>query len=266
MLTPVSVLLWIMMFLTAVVFSMLGQGGGAVYTPLQIIFGIEFHIAATTSLFLIMAGAIAALSVYHRAGLIDWPLALTLEAAAMSGGFAGGLISERFPQTLLTVWFAVLMGLVAGLMIANFRLEGCARLPTIARLCWQRHHGTHSYKVNLLIGLPVAGLAGFVSGLLGIGGGMFLVPLMVLMLGVPIEIAIGSSSLMVGLTAAAGFSGHLIAGHWDWRTSLFLAVVVFLGARLGAHLSIHIDKQRIQGIFGGMLLALAGLMLIRVWS
>lgn len=264
LMTPVGVLLWILMFLTAVLFAMLGQGGGAVYTPLQVIFGVDFHIAATTSLFLIMSGAVAALPVYYRAGVIDWPLALTLEAAAVAGGFAGGLISERFSQVFLTLTFAALVALVAVLMIANLRIESCARLPTFTRLCWQRQHSSHSYRVNLLLGLPLAGLAGFASGLLGIGGGMFLVPLMVLVLGVPIEIAIGSSSLMVGLTAAAGFSGHLLAGHWDWRTSLLLAAIVFLGARFGAHLSIKTDKRRIQGIFGWLLLALAGSMLARI--
>ncbi len=264
LMTPVSALMGILMFLTAVLFAMLGQGGGAVYTPLQVIFGIDFHIAATTSLFLIMSGAIAALPVYQRAGLIDWPLALTLEAAAVAGGFAGGMVSGTFSQAFLTLTFALLVACVAGLMIADLRVESCARLPTITTMCWQRRHGNHNYKVNLLLGLPLAGLAGFASGLLGIGGGMFLVPLMVLVLGVPMEIAVGSSSLMVGLTAASGFSGHLFAGHWDWRTSILLAVIVFLGARLGAQLSVQTDKRLIQRFFGLVLMTLAGLMVARI--
>jgi len=87
---------------------------------------------------------------------------------------------------------------------------------------------------------------------------------MVLVLNVPIQIAIGSSALMAGLTAVAGFCGHLLAGHWDWRTSVLLAGGVFLGARLGAHVTTQIDKRRIQSIFGGILLILAGLMLVRI--
>ncbi len=263
--TPLTLLLMLLLFVTAAVFAMFGQGGGAVYTPLQVLFGIPFHVAAATSLFLIMIGALASLPVYHRARLIDWPLALTLEAAAMAGSFGGGLISDRFPPQSLTLAFAILIAIAAGVTLADIRLETCARLPTlVSRFCWQRRHAETHYRVNLLLGLPLAGIAGFASGLLGIGGGLFLVPLMVLVLNVPIQIAIGSSALMVGLTAAAGFGGHALAGHWDWRASLLLAGAVFLGARLGAHLTTRIDKHRIQPLFGAFLLVLAGLLLLRI--
>ncbi len=263
--TPFVALLMFLMFVTAALFAMFGQGGGAVYTPLQVLFGIDFHVAAATSLFLIMIGALAALPVYHRARLIDWPLALTLEAAAMTGSFGGGLVSGRFPPQTLSLIFALLIGVVAVVTLADFRLETCARVPAFAtRFCWQRRHGDQRYRVNLLLGLPLGAVAGFASGLLGIGGGLFLVPLMVLVLNVPIQIAIGSSALMVGLTAAAGFTGHLLAGHWDWRASLLFTVAVFTGARLGAHLTTRLDKHRVQTIFGWFLLALAVLMSIRV--
>lgn len=263
--TPLNLLLMLLLFMTAAVFAMFGQGGGAVYTPLQVLFGIPFHTAAATSLFLIMTGALASLPVYHRARLIDWQLALILETAAMGGSFGGGLLSDRFSPQSLTLAFAVLITIAAVVTLADIRLETCARLPSFAtRYCWQRRHGDSRYRVNLLLGLPLAGVAGFASGLLGIGGGLFLVPLMVLALNVPIQIAIGSSALMVGLTAAAGFSGHALAGHWDWRASLLFAGAAFLGARLGAHLTTRIDKHRIQPLFGAFLLGLAGLMLLRI--
>ncbi len=263
--TPFIVLLMFLMFVAATVFAMFGQGGGAVYTPLQVLFGVDFHVAAATSLFLIMIGALASLPVYHRARLIDWPLALTLEAAAMGGSFGGGLISDRFPPQSLTLAFAILIAIAAGVTLADIRLETCARLPSFAtRFCWRRDHAECHYRVNLLLGLPLAGIAGFASGLLGIGGGLFLVPLMVLVLNVPIQIAIGSSALMVGLTAGSGFIGHLLAGHWDWRTSLLLTAAVFAGARIGAHLTTRLDKHRIHKVFGLFLLLLACLMLIRL--
>jgi uncharacterized membrane protein YfcA len=85
------VILAVAMFAVAVVFSMLGQGGGAIYTPLQVGMGIEFHEAATTSLFLIMVTSAAASLVFYKAKRIDWPLALVLETVTTAGGFTGGL-------------------------------------------------------------------------------------------------------------------------------------------------------------------------------
>ena len=111
---------------------------------------------------------------------------------------------------------------------------------------WQRRVGEQLYQVNLGIGLPLSFLAGLVCGMVGVGGGILKVPLMVLLLGVPLDIAIGSSTLMIGLTAAAGFAGHLASGHWDWRLSLVLAAAVFAGGQIGSRISIRLDKRKLK--------------------
>ncbi|RME40200.1 MAG: sulfite exporter TauE/SafE family protein, partial [Planctomycetota bacterium] len=97
-------------------------------------------------------------------------------------------------------------------------------------------------------------------GLVGVGGGILKVPMMVLLFGVPMEIAVGSSAFMVGMTAAGGFAGHVASGHWDWRTSLAFGVAVFVGGQLGARKSISIDKKKMKRIFGWFLLVMAALM------
>jgi len=74
---------------------------------------------------------------------------------------------------------------------------------------WLRKFGEEEYSVNLLIGLPLTALAGLMAGLLEIGGGIIKVPLMVLLLGVPMKIAVGISCFMVGITALFGFWGAL---------------------------------------------------------
>ncbi len=89
------------------------------------------------------------------------------------------------------------------------------------------------------------------------------VPLMVLLLGVPLDIAIGSSALMIGITAAAGFSGHLVNGHWDWQRSLVFAVVVFVGGQIGSRISVKLDKDKLKYGFGCFLLVVAAAMAVR---
>ena len=96
-------ILAVLMFLVAVVFSVLGQGGGVLYTPIQVWAGIDFHVAATTSLFLIMIMSLSASIVFRKANKIDWPLVLVLESSTAVGSFAGGLWSNRFSGEALSL-------------------------------------------------------------------------------------------------------------------------------------------------------------------
>jgi uncharacterized protein len=71
--------------------------------------------------------------------------------------------------------------------------------------------------------------------LIGVSGGILKVPTLVLMFGVPMNIAVvGSSAFMVGLTASGGFLGHLLAGHFDWKMALVLIPGIFVGAQIGS--------------------------------
>lgn len=256
-------ILSVAMFAVAVVFSMLGQGGGALYTPLQVWLGIEFHEAATTSLFLIMVTSAAASLVFYRAKRIDWPLAIALETVTTAGGFAGGLGSGWLSGAALSLMFSVVIGMAAVFMIRPMReREPCAH-GRGGFLAWSRTLGEQSYCVNMALALPFSFLAGAISGMVGVGGGLIKVPLMVLVLGVPMDIAVGSSALMVGLTASGGFAGHLVQGHWNWRLSLVLAAAVFIGGQIGSRLTLKLDKRKLKTGFGWFLLVIAATMIYK---
>ena len=247
------------MFAVAVVFSMLGQGGGVLYTPIQVWSGIDFHVAATTSLFLIMVTSLSATIVFRKAKRVDWPLAIALETVTALGGLIGGIASGRFSGRLLMLLFALVIAFAAIFMVRDFQRDHDCRAPS--RLFgWRRRLGEQQYCVNLLLALPISFAAGAISGLVGVGGGILKVPMMVLLFGIPMEIAVGSSAFMVGLTAAGGFAGHVVSGHWDWRVSLILAAAVFVGGQLGARTSVGIDRKKMKKGFGWFLLVIAGLM------
>jgi hypothetical protein len=163
------------------------------------------------------------------------------------------------------VLFALVVVVAGILMIRPPSMTARTRGVAGGAFCWRRHLGDQHYRVDLGIGLPASFLAGVASGMVGVGGGILKVPLMVLLLGVPLDIAIGSSALMIGLTAAGGFAGHLISGHWDWKTSLILAVAVFAGGQIGSRISVRLDKQKLKRGFGWFLLVIATLMLIRAF-
>jgi uncharacterized membrane protein YfcA len=256
-------ILAICMLGAAVVASMLGQGGGTLYTPLQVLLGVNFHQAATTSLFLIIVMSVSASLVFHKARKIDWLLAIVLEVATAAGGFVGGLCSAGFSGATLSVVFAVVVAAAAVFMIRPMK----ERQPYFSReggfFSWKRTQDGQTYYVNLALALPLSLGAGIASGMLGIGGGVFKVPMMVLALGIPIDIAIGSSALMVGLTAGGGFAGHLLSGHWDWRISLILAGAVFVGAQVGSRLTIKMDNTRLKKALGWFLVFIAVTMVFK---
>lgn len=101
---------------------------------------------------------------------------------------------------------------------------------------------------------------GLVTSMVGIGGGILQVPAMVLLFGVPMSIAVGSSAFMVGLTAAAGLGGHLGVGHFDWRSAVVLAIPIFIGGQIGSRISVRLDQGRLKIWFGVFLF------LVAVWT
>jgi uncharacterized membrane protein YfcA len=257
-------ILAVCMLVIALVFSMLGQGGGSLYTPLQVWLGVNFHQAATTSLFLIIVTSASASLVFHKAKKIDWPLAIVLETVTAAGGFVGGLGSDWFTGATLSVVFAVVIAAAAIFMIHPMKEhQPCANLQLMGFLSWKRTWAEQNYCVNLALALPLSFAAGVISGMVGVGGGLIKVPIMVLMLGIPMDIAVGSSALMVGLTASGGFAGHLLTGHWDWQISLILAGAVFVGAQVGSRLTIKIDKIKLKKGFGWLLLIVAATMVFK---
>lgn len=256
-------ILFALMFVIASVLSALGVGGGVLYTPTQLFFGIEFHAAATTSLFLIMITSVSATSVFSKAEAVDWPMAIVLESSTTLGAFLGGLYSGHLSGGTLTYIFSVVLTVAAFFMVKHIEVENkCGERPG-GFFRWRRNVGSESYCVNLALALPIAFVAGVVSGLIGVSGGILKVPMLVLLFGVPMNIAIGSSAFMVGLTATGGFLGHLTAGHFDWKTAVMLAPAVFVGAQIGARTSVKTDKTKIKKFFGFMLAALALFLIIR---
>ncbi len=209
-----------------------------------------------------MVVSLSASLVFRRAKKIDWPLILVLESATVVGGFLGGCYSAEFSGPVLRALFAFVV-LAAGLLMLRFPLPQVRRGQVRSgRFVWRRQLGSQTYQVNLAIGLPASFLAGLISGMVGVGGGILKVPLLVLLLGVPLDIAIGSSALMIGLTAGAGFAGHLVNGHWDWRLSLILAVAVFAGGQIGSRISVRMNKRKLKLGFGYFMLLLAAVMLL----
>ena len=259
-----SVFIYLTFFIAAGISSMIGIGGGVLYVPILLAFDFPFYQAAAISLFIIIALSLSATLVYYRVQLVDWKLALTIEPIIAITALIGGYYSPFIQIKGLKVLFALVLIISGYFMIRSIKE---IQNKFINKRKWGyllRKFGEEEYSVNLLIGLPLTALAGLVAGLLGTGGGAIKVPLMVLLLGIPMKIAVGTSCFMVGITALFGFWGHYFAGHFELKMALILALVVFAGAQAGSRISIKVNKILLKKIYAIFLFLISAWMMVNV--
>lgn len=249
--------------LGAVGFSMHGQGGGVLYTPLQVLFGVEFHEAVVRSQWFTIVTSLSAVLVFRKARKVDWQPALALETAGFAGAFVSGYFARHFSATALTIFLASLVVCAGFAMLGEFRppLDLTKRKPWH----WMRRSGTVEYRVNLALGLPLWALIGMIGGLTGAAGGFLKIPLMMRLFGMPIDAAFGTSALMVSLTAAGGLMGHAAAWSIDWLEMFALSVFVAIGAQIGPHLTFRRTQRQMSRRFAGYLFLIAAAMLAALW-
>ena len=242
-------------FCIAILMSMVGRGGGNFYVPVLIAAGASMNHAATSAQLILFTTAVVATLIFHKHKLVDWKLALIIDPPTDIMAFVGGYFAHCFTGYYLKFLFAGLLVLAAFFMLKPIKehiLHDKKRFGY-----WNRCFGEYRYSVNLWVAIPFTAAVGFFAGMVGISGGSFKIPLMVLACGVPMKIAIGTSSAMVAVTAMMGFAGHTLAGDFDvmWVVPMVCAAVV--GGLLGGNLSIKTKPDRLKKIFAYGTLAAA---------
>lgn len=242
-------------------FSMLGMGGGPFYVPILLFAKTPMHDAATISLTLILATSLSAMFVYLKNKLVDWKLAAIIDPPTDIMAFVGGYYSAYFSESVLQAILGCVLIMAGIFMIKNGTPKPLC-LKNKTWWCWDRNFKGQSYRVNLLLILPVTAGIGILSGMLGITGGVIKLPLMVLVCGVPMDIAIATSTVMVAITALFGLAGHFMSGQADLSMLAPLALAAFIGGQIGSRLSIKSDKAKLKKVFGFVLMAIAVKILI----
>lgn len=247
-------------FIIAIFMAMTGRGGGNFYVPVLVASGVTMHQAATTGQLILMATAIAASLVFQKHKIVDWKLALVIEVPTAIMAFIGGYYAHIFSGIALKFVFSGLLVVAAFFMLRPVGERTSYKEKRFG--FWRHQHGSYEYSVNLWLAIPITAATGFVAGIVGISGGSFKVPLMVLACGVPMRIAVGTSSAMVAATASMGFFGHTIGGDFSPTLAIPLATVAVLGGLLGGKFSIKVKAQNLKRIFAYTTLAAAILMVL----
>jgi uncharacterized membrane protein YfcA len=233
--------------IVAMATSMIGRGGGNFYVPVLVASGMVMGRAATTAQLILVSTAVAASLVFQRHKTVDWRLALVIDPPTDVMALVGGFFAHRFGGLALKIAFAALLVTAGFFMLRPVKERVRRRARKFG--FWHRSFGGHDYAVNLWLALPMTAAVGFVAGMVGISGGSFKIPLMVLLCGVPVRIAVGTSSVMVAVTALMGFLGHALAGDFDPAGAFPLAGAAVLGGLVGGKISVHLDERKLKGAF-----------------
>ena len=194
-------------FISSIIFTMLGLGGGFVYVPLLLSCGIDFYTAATTSLVILTFSQASALYVFFKSGMVDLKLTSVLIGPIMIGAFTGGLFAHHFNVNLLSILFACMLFLASYFMMQD-KVQpagGIGRSITISSFGWHHEFNGNNVDIDLMLSVPLTFIVGYIGGMLGLAAGWIMIPLMVLMFNIPMKIAIATSSLIVPFTGLAGF-------------------------------------------------------------
>ena len=242
-------------FVTAIFYASVGFGGGSTYNALLVLSGADFRIvpivALVCNLIVVVGGAFR----FHRAKHLDFSFALPFIVLSVPMAWLGG----RTPIDQST--FMLVLGLclvAAGLVMLVGKMSSAAGEKPLASRRW-------------VFGLPLGATIGFLAGLVGIGGGIFLAPLLHLArLADPKRIA-ATASLFIAMNSAAGLVGqtskvgvdYALAGLMD-HALLFAAVLV--GGQLGSKLASSLLAPATIRRVTGLLVVYVGLRLVLGWS
>jgi uncharacterized protein len=246
--------------------SMLGVGGGIIMVPmLTLAFGVPIKTAIATSIVCVIATSSMAQTVFVSRGMTHVRLGMFLEMATATGAVAGGITAVLVNGRILQYCFAAVLIYVAWQM--NRRGGDVAPsqtgvLPATYYDTGEEHEVSYGVR-HLGLGFAFSLVAGNISGLLGVGGGAFKVPIMNLLMGVPLKATIATSNLMIGVTAATGAAIFYGRGYLDPYWAVPAALGILVGARLGPPIAARLSARLLGMIFQIVLASFAGLMLLQ---
>jgi len=247
--------------------TLVGAGGGFLLVPILLFVYPDTPPETITamSLFVVFANAASGTVAYWRQRRIDLLTGAIFALATLPGAVAGAILVGYIPRPIFNVIFAAaLLGIGGWLMVS--RSASTIREPLVGPGILRRritdHTGyTYVYGYNVWQGVGISTVVGFISSLLGIGGGIVHVPVMVVLLRFPVYVATATSHFVLALMAAEATAVHVLDGTLGWgpvlARSAAIAAGAIIGAQAGAYFSHRVRGEAILRALGGALILVA---------
>lgn len=237
-----------LIFVVSFLFAMLGLGGGMLYVPILSWLSLPVKtVAIPIGLLLNGLNTLLAFIRYAREGLVDFRGGMPAAVAALILAPVGAWTVDFVPRDTLLLLFATAV-VLAGVrtLMTSGRDEPAEKMPPRRRM---------------LVGSVVGGFAGFIGGLLGLGGGFIIGP-MLMEMGYPTKEAAATTAFIVTFSSFSGFLGHMAEGHIDPLLAVLTIVAVVVGSQLGAWFMANKARPGwVKKLYGIVLLAVAAKLL-----
>ncbi len=258
------ILTLILASLVGLALGLLGGGGSILSLPILVyIAGIPPSSAIPMELFVVGVTSLAALIPHAMEGNVRWRTGLTFGTASMVGAYIGGVFAANLDRRSLLGLFALLMSVSALVMLrgkakrspgAGHRVSAApGSLPAAAK---PNPSGIKKALIVSLEGFVVGGL----TGLVGAGGGFMIVPTLVVLGGLSMRAAVGTSVMIMAMKSFAGALGHLSHADIPWALTFGFAAIAVVTSFFGARLAGRVPQEQLRRAFGYFVLLMAGLM------
>jgi len=238
-----------------ILLGLLGGGGSILAVP-ALVYGTGLPLAAAVPTSLLVVGISSATAVLPRlrARQIQWRLAAVVGGAGAMAAFAGAAVNRLLDPRIVLVGFAVLM-VAAGIRMLRDQNEagGDCALPG-GGINWRG-----CLPKSIAVGLAV----GFLTGLFGVGGGFLIIPALVLLLGLPMPLAVGTSLAIIVINSAAGFAAHAGDAPIDYRIAAAFTAAAIIGSLAAGRLARRLPARRLQRAFAYLVFAVAAFVVIQ---
>jgi uncharacterized membrane protein YfcA len=237
-------------FLIGIIASMTGVGGGIFIVPiLTFFYTFVVNSATGTSLTSIIFTAIASTLNYAKQKRIYLKTGATLIITTAPGAYLGAWLATIMEERMLGLVFGAFLILVAiRMIISALRTKAQKQAQSVRTDTELLHSGK-----TIIIGAGLSFFGGVASGLLGIGGGTLVVPILIVAMGIPIHYATATSMFTMIFTSISGVARYVQSDLINFPVALFLAAGTVVGAQVGAYTSKKISGRNLGLIFGIML-------------
>lgn len=252
--------------------AILGLGGGVFLVPFMItVLHLPFNQARGISLITVVATSSAVAATSHSRDLVNLRLGMLLQVATAAGGLTGSLGSRFVSERTLTLLFGLLMLAIAFVMLSRLNTRNVSADPDAdpgrlgGRLYDPELGRDVVYRLRRLpLALIISFLGGNISSLLGIGGGVLMVPALNAWCGVPIRVAAATSALMIGVTATSALPLYWAQGEVTPHLAAGAVLGVLVGSSAGIQAVTRLKVRWLKLLTIAVLLAVAAVMLTRL--
>jgi uncharacterized membrane protein YfcA len=241
--------------------GLIGGGGSILAVPILIyVMGVAPKAAIAMSLIIVGIVSLIGTIPHWLQGNVNLKIAAIFAPAAMLGAYLGARLAALpfITETFQLICFGIVMVVASILMIRKNSKSSQKKASSAKKSDSLSTHQSH------WLAIPLEGLGvGILTGFVGVGGGFAIIPALVLLGGIPMKEAIGTSLLIITFKSATGFLGYLSQVELDWNLVISFTIAASLGTLAGAYLTRFIDAKNLQKGFGYFVLAVAVFVLIK---